>query len=153
MNIRPTEASDIPALQIVLDETGLFPSEMLPDMLSGFLSKRDSQAVWLTCEVGGEPVGFCYAAPEQLTDGTWNMLAIAVHPSKQGVGHGGAMVRRLEALLREEGHRVLIADTSGKDEFASTRQFYRKSGYSEEARIRHFWAKGDDKVVFWKLIG
>jgi len=152
MTIRPTKGEDIPALKIVLDETGLFPSEMLPEMMSGFLSNEESQDVWLTCEVEGEAIGFCYAAPEQLTDGTWNMLAIAVHPSKQGGGHGGAIVRRLEALLHDDGHRVLIADTSGKDEFAPTREFYRKSGYSEEARIRQFWAEGDDKVVFWKLI-
>jgi ribosomal protein S18 acetylase RimI-like enzyme len=153
MNIRPTEVGDIPALKIVLDETGLFPSAMLPDMVSGFLSDGENQDIWLTCEVGGEAIGFCYAAPEQHTDGTWNMLAIAVHPSKQGGGYGRAVVRRLEAMLHDKGNRVLIADTSGKDEFAPTREFYRKSGYSEEARIRHFWAEGDDKVVFWKLIG
>jgi ribosomal protein S18 acetylase RimI-like enzyme len=153
VKIRPTEVDDIPALQLVLDETELFPSAMLPDMLSGFLSGGESQDIWLTCDVGGKAIGFCYAAPEQLTDGTWNMLAIAVHPTQQGRGHGGATIRRLEALLHDKGHRVLIADTSGKDEFAPTRGFYRKSGYSEEARIRHFWAEGDDKVVFWKLIG
>lgn len=152
MNIRPTETKDIPALKIVLDETGLFPGEMLPDMVSGFLSDQESREIWLTCELDGEAIGFCYAAPEPLTDGTWNMLAIAVHPSKQGSGYGGAIVRRLETLLHDDGHRVLIVDTSGKDEFVPTREFYRKSGYVEEARIRHFWAEGDDKVVFWKLI-
>jgi len=153
VNIRPTEMEDIPALKVVVDETGLFPSDMLPDMVSGFLSEQESQDLWLTCEVGGEAIGFCYAAPEQLTDGTWNMLAIAVHPSKQGSGYGGAIVKQLETLLHERGHRVLIVDTSGKDEFGQTREFYRKNGYSEEARIRHFWAEGDDKVIFWKLIG
>lgn len=152
MNIRPTESKDIPALKIVLDETGLFPGEMLPDMVSGFLSNQESHEIWLTCEVDSEAIGFCYAAPEPLTDGTWNMLAIAVRPSRQGSGYGGAIVRRLETLLHDNGHRVLIAETSGKDEFAPTREFYRKSGYVEEARIRHFWAEGDDKVVFWKLI-
>jgi ribosomal protein S18 acetylase RimI-like enzyme len=153
MNIRPTRMEDIPALAGVVDETGLFPGEMLPDMVSDFLSGQDIQDIWLTCEEGGKPVGFCYAAPEKLTDGTWNMLAIAVHPSGQGRGHGSAIVQSLEAILHRHGHRVLIADTSGKDEFAQTRAFYRKNGYSEEARIRDFWAKGDDKVIFWKLIG
>jgi hypothetical protein len=46
----------------------------------------------------------------------------------------------------------LIADTSGTDDFAPTRAFYRKNGYAEEARIRDFWAKGDDKVVFWTAL-
>ena len=46
----------------------------------------------------------------------------------------------------------MIADTSGADEFAQTREFYRKNDYSEEARIRDFWAEGDDKVIFWKSL-
>lgn len=152
MHVRPTKSEDIPALQIVLDQTGLFPSELLPDMMSDFLSHEDSPSIWLTCETDGLAVGFCYATPEELTDGTWNMLAIAVHPSNQGGGYGGAIVQHLEAVLREHGHRVLIADTSGKDGFAQTREFYRKNGYVEEARIRDFWAAGDDKVIFWKLL-
>lgn len=125
---------------------------MLPDMMASFLG-GDAEEIWLTCYEGESIHGFCYATAEELTDGTWNMLAIAVHPSKQGGGYGGELVKHLEGMLTNEGHRVLIADTSGKDEFAPTRAFYRKNGYTEEARIRHFWAAGDDKVVFWKLIG
>lgn len=141
---------DLAALKLVLDETDLFPSEMLPDMVSGFLAGESSEDVWLTYERDGKAIGFCYAVPEKLTDGTWNMLAIAVLPSMQGKGVGGALVEELEAYLKERHHRVLIADTSGAEGFEQTRDFYRKRGYSEEARIRDFWAAGDDKVVFWK---
>ncbi len=152
MKIRPTKSEDIPALKLVLDGTELFPSEMLPDMVSGFLSHEESEDVWLTCEADGKAIGFCYAAPEALTEGTWNMLAIAVLPEKQGSGAGGAIVRELESNLRANGHRVLIADTSGANEFAQTRDFYRKNDYSEEARIRDFWAEGDDTVIFRKSL-
>lgn len=152
MNIRSTKARDIKGLQTVLDGTGLFPADMLPDMVSSFLSSEDSGDIWLTCEVGGEAVGFCYAVPETLTQGTWNMLAIAVAPLRQGTGIGRAIVAKLEAILAEQGNRVLIVDTSGTEAFARTRGFYLKNGYVEEARIRDFWAKDDDKVVFWKAL-
>ena len=152
MQIRLTTAEDISDLQHVLDGTELFPSEMLPDMLHNFLHSNESTDLWLTCETEGEAVGFCYAVPEELTDGTWNMLAIAVLPTKQGCGAGGALVNELENMLKKRQKRVLIADTSGTEEFAQTRAFYRKNGYTEEARIRDFWAKGDDKVVFWKSL-
>ena len=152
MNIRPTKSEDIPALKEVLDATELFPSEMLPDMLGGFLSVKESEDVWLTCEADGQAIGFCYAMPEALTEGTWNMLAIAVLPSSQGNGAGHAIVGALESSLRERGNRILIADTSGTADFALTRDFYRKNGYSEEARIRDFWAEGDDKVTFRKAL-
>lgn len=152
MKIRATESEDLPALQEVLDGTELFPSQMLPEMIDGFLSNATTTELWLTCELDGKAVGFCYAAPEQLAEGTINMLAIAVLPSIQGRGVGRALVLKLESLLSERGQRIMIADTSGTDAFSQTREFYRKNGYTEEARIRDFWAPGDDKVVFWKSL-
>jgi ribosomal protein S18 acetylase RimI-like enzyme len=152
MKIRPTRHDDLADLKTVLDGTELFPSEMLPEMIGRFLSGDDSSDQWLTCEVDDKAVGFCYAVPEQLTDGAWNMLALAVVPSLQGKGHGGALVAQLEATLRGRGQRLLIAETSGVDAFALTREFYRKNAYTEEARIRDFWAAGDDKIVFWKSL-
>ena len=141
---------DVPALKIVLEETGLFPADMLPGMLSGFLADGDGADVWLTSEVKGQAAGFCYAVPEKLTDGTWNMLTIAVLPSAQGGGLGKAIVASLEDTLRLRGNRLLIADTCGTEQFAQVREFYRKCGYTEEARIRDFWAAGDDKITFRK---
>ncbi len=152
MKIRPTHIRDIARLQTVLEETGLFPSEMLPEMMQDFLSNPENKSLWLTCEDQGEPIGFCYATPEELTDGTWNMLAVAVHPMKQNRGAGAAILASLEALLRERGQRVLIADTSGKDAFSGTRAFYVRNGYTQEACIRDFWAEGDDKITFWKRL-
>jgi ribosomal protein S18 acetylase RimI-like enzyme len=152
MNVRKTSSADVQALKVVLEDTELFPSDMLSGMISKFLSGDESHDIWLTCESKGNVVGFCYAAPEKLTDGTWNMLVIAVHSESQGKGAGAAIIKRLEAELRERGQRILIADTSGTDEFKQVRNFYRKNGYSEEARIRGFWAVGNDKVVFWKSL-
>jgi len=152
MKVRSTKHDDIAPLQEVLNGTELFPSEMLPGMVSGFLSDDESSDIWLTCEANGKAVGFCYAVPEELAEGAWNMLAIAVLPSEQGGGCGGAITKHLESELKERGQRILIADTSGADDFAQTREFYRKNGYAEEARIRDFWAAGDDKIVFWKSL-
>lgn len=152
MNIRPLNAHDIPALQVVLNETGLFPAELLPELVGGFLSDQQSDDIWLTCEDSGRAIGFCYAAPEPLTEGTWNMRAIAVLPSRQQTGVGAALVKALEAKLIALGQRILIVDTSGAVAFDRTRQFYRNNHYVEEARIRDFWASGDDKVIFWKAL-
>jgi ribosomal protein S18 acetylase RimI-like enzyme len=152
MIARLTRREDVPALQNVLDATELFPTDMLAELIEGFLSKDGCTDLWLTAEVGGKVVGFCYAVPEKLTDGTWNMLAIAVLPSEQGKGYGGAICRQLEAELRTRGQRILIVDTSSRDEFLRTRKFYHKNQYYEEARVRDFWSAGDDKVIFRKSL-
>jgi N-acetylglutamate synthase-like GNAT family acetyltransferase len=83
VTIRPSTSSDIPSLAEVADATQLFPAEMLPEMIGGYLSGGECQDFWLTLESEGRAAGFCYAVPEKLTEGTWNMLAIAVHPAIQ----------------------------------------------------------------------
>ncbi len=149
--IDPTTEDDIPALQGVLDATGLFPGEMLPDMLAPFLA-GEGEAFWLTCRLDGAAAGFCYTVPEDMTEGTWNMLALAIRPDLQGRRLGTALVAAAERHLAARGQRILIIDTSGTDDFAPTRRFYARNGYGEEARIRDFWAAGDDKVVFRKAL-
>lgn len=149
--IKPTTNDDVPALQGVLDQTELFPSEMLPDMLAPALA-GETEAFWLTCHLDAEAVGLCYTVPEELADGSWNMLALAVRPDLQGKRLGTELVAAAEQHLRSRGQRILIVDTSGTDDFALTRRFYAQNGYDEEARIRDFWAAGDDKVIFRKAL-
>ena len=140
----------MPALSKVLDATDLFPSELLKDMIAA--RETGDGTLWLTADDDGEPCGFCVTSPEALAEGTWNMLAIAVLPDRQGTGIGKALVAHTETLLQQHNARILIVDTSGTPEFAATRRFYLRSGFDEEARIRDFWGPSDDKVVFWKAM-
>ena len=151
LTIIPTTKADLPALQVVLDQTGLFPSEMLPDMIAPAFA-GESEAFWLSCHLDGSAVGLCYTAPEALADGTWNMLALAISPDLHGRGMGTALVEAAERHLKRKSQRILIVDTSSTDDFALTRKFYAKNGYEEEARIRDFWSAGDDKVIFRKAL-
>lgn len=153
MQVRPTIAEDVEGLKNVLDATPLFPAELLDEMIDGYLLGDECDDVWLTCEDASGVLGFCFAAPEEMTEGTWNMLAIAVRGSRQSQGAGALIVATLERMLRDRNARVLIADTSGTPEFDRTREFYRKNDYREVACIPEFWAAGDDKVVFWKALG
>ncbi|MEM0947817.1 MAG: GNAT family N-acetyltransferase [Pseudomonadota bacterium] len=151
LTVRPKKTDDVPALKVVVEQTELFPSEVLPDMLAAILQGQ-TEAFLLTCHVQGVAVGLCYTKPEEFTDGTWNMLALAVRPDMQGKKLGTALVDAAEAHLRSKGQRVLIIETSGTEDFALTRRFYARNGYDEEARIREFWAAGDDKVIFRKAL-
>lgn len=83
-----------------------------------------------------------------LTDGTANLLGLAVAPVAQGGGIGSELVTELERRLCAAGTRLLIIQTSRTEGFAPTRRFYTKLGYTEEARIRGYYAEGDDQVVF-----
>jgi ribosomal protein S18 acetylase RimI-like enzyme len=149
-HIRAPRRSDIDAMKAVVGATDLFPADMLDDMLEPFIAGLPG-AFWLVFDKAAIS-GIAYCAPETLTDGTWNLLLIAVDPGAQGSGIGGALVKAVESGLRENGARILLVETSGQDTFARSRQFYVRCGFVEEARIRAFYADGDDKIVFWKAL-
>lgn len=151
IDIRLMTPAHLDDLRVVAEETGLFPGDMLDGLAADFLGP-DPQDLWVACLVDGVARGFCFLRPETLTDRTWNMLALAVLPGWQGQGLGRALVRAAEEMLRGRGQRLLIVDTSGTDAFAPTRQFYLRAGYEPAARLRDFWAAGDDKVTFRKAL-
>ncbi len=136
----------------VLDSTELFPSEMLDDMMSDYLGNPDSEELWFTCLTENLVVGLAYCAPEKLTNGTYNLYAIAVKKDCQGQGIGRKMMTYIEDLLRQESKRVLIVDTSSGKDYELTRKFYLQLGYHQESVIRDFWDEGEDKVTFWKKL-
>ncbi|MDG2989689.1 GNAT family N-acetyltransferase [Candidatus Synechococcus calcipolaris G9] len=154
--IRLTTPNDTNALLALAEATGLFESnqiEELAQMLNQhFSDKTDSQGMWFS-DHDNELVGIAYVAPERMTEGTWNLYLIAIHPNHQRQGRGAALLRHIEQMLTKHGERVLLVETSGLKDFEYVRAFYRKSGYDEEARIREFYKAGDDKIIFRKALG
>lgn len=146
--VRPVAAGDLPAIKAVIDANDLFPSGMMDGMTAAHLA-GEADEIWLVADAGGA-MGVLYCAPERMTDGTWNNLLLAVHPDRHGQGLGAALMREVERRLGARGARVLLVETSGLDGFAGARRFYARMGYEEEARIREFYAAGEDKVVFRK---
>ena len=101
---------------------------------------------------GDGPLGVAYYQPKPAADRVWDLTMIAVRPALQGRGRGAVMLRGVEEDLRARGQRLLLVDTSGTPQYDRTRAFYAKLGYEEEARVRDYWAAGDDLVVFRKAL-
>lgn len=148
--IRALNEADLPKIKKVIDSSELFPSELLDEMVSGYLGKTED-CIWLTND-GNQAVFVAYAAPEKMTEGTWNLYLIAVHNKHQEKGIGSKVMRHIEESLREKGVRILLVETSGLDDFENTRAFYTKKGYTLEARVRDFYQKGEDKIIYWKRL-
>jgi ribosomal protein S18 acetylase RimI-like enzyme len=150
-NIRAVTPDDLPALKIVIEANDLFPPDMLDDMISGYFNSESSSDYWFTYE-DSKPVAIAYCAPERMTEGTWNLYLIAVHPDCQRQGLGTSMLHYIEQILTARGERLLLVETSSLEAFKGTQKFYRQCGYEEEARIRDFYQGGEDKIVFRKSL-
>jgi ribosomal protein S18 acetylase RimI-like enzyme len=153
--IRPIVPEDTESLIALAGDSGLFSPEQLatlrPMVSASLKDTSDSQPFWITDDDDGL-VGLAYCEPERMTEGTWNLQLIAVHPNHQRQGRGARILRHLEQMLVARGARMLLVDTSGTPDFQHVRAFYRKHGFDEEARIREFYAPGADKVIFRRAL-
>jgi ribosomal protein S18 acetylase RimI-like enzyme len=86
------------------------------------------------------------------TDRTFDLYWIAVDPSAQRHGSGSRLLQEVERRLHERGARLLVVETSSRAEYAATREFYRRRGLEEVARMRDFYAPSDDRVIYTKAL-
>jgi ribosomal protein S18 acetylase RimI-like enzyme len=151
--IRLITPDDKTALIALAESVDLFgPDELgqVSEMLSGYLDgNNESGEFWITDDDNGL-ISVAYCAPERMTNGTWNLLLIAVHPDYQGQGRGAALMRHVEQVLSTRGERLLLVETIAS--FDHTRSFYTKCGYEEEACIRDYYDAGQDKIVYRKAL-
>ncbi len=96
----------------------------------------------------GEVDGYVCWGPTPMTKGTYDLYWIATRPGNQGRGVGRALMKFVEAKVREEEGRLLVIETSSKESYGKTVGFYRRLAYEEASRIRDFYDVGDDKLVF-----
>ncbi len=150
--IRKAVKTDINGMVNILHTIELFPPEMLDEMIKDFLYNPNSKDIWFVKVENDEPVALGYCAPEQLTDGTFNLYAIGVQKALQGQGIGQEMMIFIEDLLKSQGQRLLIVETSSSPALSKARRFYEKLNYTKEAVIRDFWGEGDDKIIYWKKL-
>ena len=151
--IRTIAPSDTDGVIDLAEKLGIFDADGLDhikETLANYYS-GNSKDLWYVADDNGLE-GVLYCVPEPMTSGTWNVLMLLVNPDHQGQGYGRALMNYIEQTLVERGERLLIVETSSLDDFESARGFYSKCGYHEEARIRDFYAEGDDKIVFSKAL-
>ncbi|HIK15058.1 MAG TPA: GNAT family N-acetyltransferase [Leptolyngbyaceae cyanobacterium M33_DOE_097] len=160
--IRLSTPDDITAILSIAEAIEFQPAELevVRNLLTNyfaagngkdFLQDSKTERFWLTAEEDKEGVvGVAYCEPERMTDQTWNLQLIAIRPNYQGQGRGSKLLHHVEETLKARNGRMLLVETLASFDLAQA--FYRKYGYEEEARIRDFYATGDDKIVFRKVL-
>ena len=98
----------------------------------------------------GELAGYACYGPTSGADRTFDLYWIAVHPDAQRLGGGSTLMAEVERRLTARGARMIVVETSGRTEYAPTRHFYERRGYTAAASVRDFYAPGDDRLVFTK---
>lgn len=145
IHVRAMAPADHASAGALAEAAGLFPADMLPGL-------AQEEGARLFVAEGPGLIGLAYAVPEMMTEGTWNLRAIAVAEDARRRTAGRALMEAAEMAAKQAGGRMMIVDTSGQPGFAGARAFYTALGYGLEATIRGYWAEGDDKITYCKRL-
>jgi ribosomal protein S18 acetylase RimI-like enzyme len=158
-SLRWLNPADLPAIATLLEANRPIFSDqecrVALELVEESLAKPDDPDPYqaLVAEQDDGIVGYACFGAIPLTDGAYDLYWIAVHPAHQHRGIGRALLRRCEHEIVQQGGRLIAVETSGRDEYDATREFYTATGYEQTARIRDFYRIGDDKVMYVKYLG
>jgi D-alanine-D-alanine ligase len=157
LKIRPACVEDRQKVLSILGSTQFFrPVEMkvAQEVFEDAVTCDDSSGEY--CSFVAEDdfgvVGWICFGPAPCTLGTFDIYWLAVEPAKQGCGYGTVLVRFAEERIRKNNGRLVVIETSGSERYQLTRSFYKKNGYLQTAQVEHFYAPGDEKVIFAKYL-
>lgn len=150
--IKKLNKKHLSKVKSIIEENDMFPPDMLDDMVEGYLADQ-SEEIWLVAENDhSDVVAMAYSAPERMTEGTWNLLLIAVTLNQQGICIGSKLINHVEETLMKLDVRFLLVETSSLADFELTRGFYPKCGYAQVATTPDYYSENDGKVIFLKYL-
>jgi ribosomal protein S18 acetylase RimI-like enzyme len=150
--------ADLAAVRRLTEASGVFSAvevELAVELLQERLARglKASGYHFLFAESGeGAVLGYACHGPAPLTQASWDLYWIAVAAADHGRGIGRCLLAAAEQRAAAAGAATLYADTSGRPDYARTREFYRRSGYHPAAELPDFYAPGEAEVTFAKRV-
>jgi len=128
--------------------------EVAVELVEERLAKGDRSGYhFLFAEYSGEVVGYTCFGPIPCTKSSYDLYWIVVKNDFQNKGLGKILIQKSEDIIAKRGGTRIYAETSSRPLYDPTRAFYKKAGYREDAVIKDFYAPGDSKVIYVKIIG
>lgn len=152
-----TRPGDRHAVRTLVDATGFFSAkevEIAVELVDDALAQgknSDYRCVFADAPDGALTGYACYG-PIAPGSCEFDLYWIAVAPNGHRRGTGRALLHETERLARTEGAKTMFIDTAGRAQYAPTRAFYEHMGYRVHEVVANFYAPGDDKVIYRKLI-
>lgn len=144
---------DIPAILEITRRTRVFDNEevsTVDELLNDFFTEgADASGYYfITCRDEQGIAGFGCYGPRPLTQGTFDLYWIAADPRCQDQGVGTRLLDQVCQGVKTLGGYLLVAETSGRDEYIPARTFYETHHFELAAHIADFYAPGDDLMMY-----
>jgi GNAT superfamily N-acetyltransferase len=147
---------DLERVRELLTATGYFYTaevkvalELLEDRIE---YGAESEYFFLFAEERGRLAGYTCYGPISCTASSFDLFWIAVRPDLQGRGLGRLLLEESERLAAAAGATRIYAETSTRPLYDSTRAFYERCGYALGSVLEDFYAPGDGKATYVKVL-
>ena len=158
MDIQAPDITDIPVIARVAEGTGVFTLDELRvvrEMLNAYFHPGPDDDYEFIVYRNGTPdslAGFACFGPTPLTDRVWDLYWICVDRVQQSAGIGSHLLSRIEADLAARCARAIYLETSDSRAYQPARDFYAHHGYEQVAHLSDFYAAGEGKVMYRKVL-
>jgi ribosomal protein S18 acetylase RimI-like enzyme len=96
--------------------------------------------------------GYLCWGPTPMTERTYDLYWVAVDRTIRGRGLGRALCLELEREVAARGGGNIRIETSSKESYGRTLQFYLDLGYDVMARLPDFYAAGDELITLYRKV-
>lgn len=140
----------------IVSSTGFFSQDEM-DIAVELVTERlekglESGYHFIFAEIDGKTIGYSCFGPIPATQSSFDLYWIAVHNDYRGAGIGRQLLSASETAMRDLGGSRIYIETSGRDQYLATREFYLRCDCTEAAVLDDFYAPGDAKYIYVKKI-
>ncbi len=107
---------------------------------------------FLFAEQDGRTVGYTSFGPIACTRDSFDLYWIVVAGDYRGKGLGTQLLEQSEESIAALGGTRVYIETSARPLYEPTRAFYLARGYSQAAELEDFYAPGDNKIIYVKVL-
>jgi aminoglycoside 6'-N-acetyltransferase I len=101
-------------------------------------------------ENNGTVLGYHCIGKRPLTDAVYDLYWIVTDPDHGKQGIGKSLLEHAEDFVLQNNGRWMLIETSAKESYSATRNFYLRNNYSIISEINDFYSKGESLLVFGK---
>lgn len=154
--IRKLQADDRSQLIDIIESTDNFSVEekkVAIELIDEAISNPNHEYYNVFVYIQDEKIaGYHCVGKRPLTDGVYDLYWIVVDSQLQNSGIGKKLLEHSENFIKGKNGRWILAETSSKDSYTATRNFYFRNNYSIVSQIKDFYAIGDNLIVFGKYL-
>jgi GNAT superfamily N-acetyltransferase len=145
---------DVTRIREIVESSGFFydfETDVAVELVEERLAEGESSGYYFVfAEVDGLTVAYSCFGHAEMTKSCFDLYWIATHHDFRGKGIGKRLLEETYRQAKKLGCTMLIAETSGREKYASTRAFYDSAAFVLEATIRDYYDIGDDKLIYIK---